>query len=117
MKFKIDENLPHEFSGVLRDAGHDAMTVLEEKMAGISDQDLIALCQDEDRILMSLDMDFTDIRLYPPVNCPGVLVFRLQSHDKRRLLVSLDRILSVLALEPISHRLWIVGEDGIRIRE
>jgi len=29
MKFKIDENLPQEFATVLRDNGHDAVTVLQ----------------------------------------------------------------------------------------
>ena len=117
MKFKIDENLPQEFANVLRDKGHDAVTVLQEGLTGIPDGDLFAVCQNEDRILVSLDTDFSDIRLYPPGKGPGVLVFRLASHDKQRLLVMLGKILGAFEQEPIHQRLWIVSDDGIRIRE
>lgn len=86
MKFKIDENLPVEFAEVLRASGHDAITVLEQKMGGIPDVDLFGICQAEERVLMTLDLDFADIRLYPPQESPGILVIRIQSQDKFRLL-------------------------------
>jgi hypothetical protein len=34
MKFKIDENLPIEVAVALREAGHDAMSVVEQGSAG-----------------------------------------------------------------------------------
>ena len=34
MKFKIDENLPREVAALLRDAGHDAMTVVDQGLGG-----------------------------------------------------------------------------------
>jgi len=38
MKFKVDENLPVEVAEVLRDAGHDAVTVVEEGLGGREDK-------------------------------------------------------------------------------
>ena len=40
MKFKVDENLPTELKETLSEAGHDAVTVLEEKVSGVPDEDL-----------------------------------------------------------------------------
>jgi hypothetical protein len=44
VKFKLDENLPVEASMLLREAGHDALTVLDQNMGGKADQQIIELC-------------------------------------------------------------------------
>ena len=117
MKFKIDENLPVEFAHELRAIGHDAVTVFEQRMGGTSDEDLFSVCINEDRILMTLDIDFADIRMYPPSVSPGIIVFRIQPQDKNRLLYCLGRIIPLLGKEQIFRMLWIVEEDRIRIHE
>ncbi len=117
MKFKIDENLPLEFGDKLRAIGHDAITVLEQPMRGVADDDLFSVCIDENRILMTLDIDFADIRMYPPSVSPGILVFRIQPQDKNRLLYCLGWIIPLLGKEQIVRMLWMVEEDRIRIHE
>jgi predicted nuclease of predicted toxin-antitoxin system len=42
MKVKIDENLPAEIAADLRDLGHDAMTVVDQGMAGIDHEQLMS---------------------------------------------------------------------------
>ena len=66
MRFKVDENLPIEIAKLLRDAGHDALTVQEQRLGGGSDPDIAAVCKEENRALVTLDVDFGDIRSYPP---------------------------------------------------
>lgn len=86
MRFKVDENLPVEVAEMLRQAGHDAATVLEQHLGGSDDAQLAALCQLESRILVTLDMDFSDIRSYPPTEYPGLVVLRLRQQDKPHVL-------------------------------
>jgi len=117
MKFKIDENLPIEIAEELRREGHDAATVLEENMRGFSDTKIVAVCHSEMRILITLDLDFADIRRYPPSDSPGIIVLRIEPQHKKHLVHSLRRIIPVLSKEPLSRRLWIVEEDRIRVRE
>ena len=62
MKFKIDENMPLEAAALLRDAGYDATTVSDQNLTGASDSSLITVCQKEERVLVTLDNDFADIR-------------------------------------------------------
>jgi predicted nuclease of predicted toxin-antitoxin system len=66
MRFKVDENLPQEVAAVLRSAGHDALTLLDQGAAGSPDAVLATLLQRERRALLTLDLGFGDIRLYPP---------------------------------------------------
>jgi predicted nuclease of predicted toxin-antitoxin system len=86
LKFKVDENLPAECTDLLRDAGFPADTVADEGICGGEDSDLIARCTNEQRVLATLDLDFCDIRAYPPHSHCGVLVLRSHSQDKQSLL-------------------------------
>ena len=65
MRFKTDENLHPELAVFLRENGHDALTVWDEQRRGRPDTDLAALCQLEQRALVTLDIGFADIRVYP----------------------------------------------------
>lgn len=82
MQFKIDENLPEDVASILSDAGHDAVTVLWQKLGGAEDQKIAQICQGENRILVTADAGFADIRTYPPEVYPGIIVLRLKHLDK-----------------------------------
>ena len=66
MKFKADENLPTEYTSILRGAGFEADTISDEKLSGASDSVLSERCRTEDRVLMTLDLDFANVQAYPP---------------------------------------------------
>jgi len=116
MRFKVDENLPVEAAEALRQAENDAATVLEQKYGGSADTQLADLCQRESRILVTLDMDFADIRAYPPAEFPGLIVLRLRQQDKPHVLNVLAHLIQLLGQEPLDRQLWIVEETRVRIR-
>lgn len=116
MKFKIDENMPLEVAGLLRDAGYDAATVPEQNLAGTSDANLSAVCRQEERILVTLDNDFADIRTYPPGKSPGIMVMRLNRQDKSHVIEVFGHAVSLFPRETPERHLWIVEEDKIRMR-
>ena len=116
MKFKIDENLPIEFVDLLITAGHQAMNVYEQHLQGNADQVIIDICAKEGYILVTLDLDFADIRTYPPTQYPGLMVLRVIRQDKRHLVEVFQRAINVLMREPIEGRLWIIEETRVRIR-
>jgi predicted nuclease of predicted toxin-antitoxin system len=66
-RFKVDENLPREAQALLLNAGHDAQTVYGERLAGHPDTTIFDVCLNEDRVLITLDLDFSDIRQYPSI--------------------------------------------------
>lgn len=65
-RFKVDENLPREAQALRLSVGHDAQTVHEERLVGHPDATIFDICLREDRVLITLDLDFSDIRQYPP---------------------------------------------------
>jgi predicted nuclease of predicted toxin-antitoxin system len=116
VKFKIDENLPTEFVDLLITTGHQAITILAQHLQGKVDSVIIDTCAREKYILITLDLDFADIRAYPPNQYPGLMVLRVGRQDKGHLVEVLKRAIPVLEHEPIEGRLWIVEETKIRIR-
>jgi len=116
MRFKVDENLPIEVADLLSEAGHDAVMVLEQQMGGSDDTEVAAVCREEERILVTLDLDFADIRAYPPSEYPGLVVLRLKQQDKPHVLGVFGRLVGVFQEEPVEGSLWIVEEERIRIR-
>lgn len=117
MRFKVDENLPTEAVDLLREAGHDALSVLDQGLRGTEDGAIVRIVKEEDRALITLDLDFSDIRAYPPSEHPGLIVLRLRDANKERLLDVLQRALPTLARGPLAGALWIVEEDRLRVRE
>ena len=116
MKFKIDENLPVEVAGLLRQADHDALTVVEQHLGGSTDPDVASVCQREECTLVTLDTDFANIQVYPPEEFSGLIVLRLQRQDEPYVLEILTRLMRMFSSEPLEGHLWIVDEGRIRIR-
>ena len=116
MRFKIDENLHPDAATVLSEGGHEVSTVRAQGLRGALDDELAAVCKREDRVLVTLDLDFADIRGYPPHESPGILVLRLRKQDKASVLAVLRRLLPVLERTPPHGALWVVDEAGIRVR-
>jgi len=114
--FKVDENLPLEASVLLREAGHDALSVHDQEMTGSTDDTLADVCQAEKRAIVTLDLDFADIRAYPPENYFGLIVLRLDRQDKPHVLEVLAHLTPKLLSEELVGKLWIVSEHTIRIR-
>jgi len=116
MQFKIDENLPVELSELLSNFGHDAKTINDQGLQGAHDQTIIEKCRNEKRILVTLDIDFANIRTYPPQDHEGIIVLRTRNHSKKYVLAAVQKILPLLNQESVEGHLWIVEENIVRIR-
>lgn len=117
MRFKIDENLPLEVTSLLMAGGHDALTIHDQSIVGNADPTVAAVCCDEMRCLVTLDLDFSDIRAYPPNEHPGIIVLRPRTQSKPAVISLVHRFIALVDTETLVGCLWIVEESGIRIRE
>lgn len=116
MPFKTDENLPIEVAELLRQHGHDALTVGDQQLAGHPDVDVARVCRAEQRALITLDLDFTDIRVYPPADYAGIVVLRPNLQTIHTVLRLVGRAIALLDSQPLVGHLWIVDDTRVRIR-
>ena len=117
MRIKLDENLPLQLKRLFRESGHDAVTVLDQGMRGATDSDVALVCLAEERVLISQDLDFADIRMYPPGEHPGIVVFRLNNQARDDILAVGAKLIEMLAGSFSRGQLWIVEDSRVRIRE
>ena len=71
-----------EAAEMLRRVGHDVAMVWDKELGGASNPRFTAVCQQERRALIKLDLNLTGIRSFPPGEYPGLIVLRLQGQDK-----------------------------------
>jgi predicted nuclease of predicted toxin-antitoxin system len=116
-RFKLDENLPREAEALLRKAGHDVRTVLDEHLGGNPDPRVFDASWTENRIRVTFDLDFSDTRLYPPAIHKGIWVLRPHTQSIDNTLALLRGALVVLETEATQGRLWIIEPERVRIRE
>jgi len=116
LRFKLDENVPGAVAALLREAGHDVRSALEQELGGCSDERLLRACREETRVLVTLDLDFGDIRAYPPADHSGVWVLRPNLQSIEALLELVRVALPVAINEQVARRLWIIEPGQVRIR-
>lgn len=116
-RFKLDENLPRDAEALLRNGGHDVHTVLDEQLGGNPDSRVFDASQAEGRILVTFDLDFSDIRVYPQASHAGIWVLRPHTQSVGNTLDLLKSALLVLETESTRGRLWIIEPERVRIRE
>lgn len=116
MRAKLDENMPIEAVELLLAAGWMCDTVRDEGLGGTEDTRVGEACRREARVLFTLDLDFADIRTYPPNEYIGIVVLRPPVPSRRFVLQMLARVLPVLAAQWADHQLWIVEADRVRVR-
>jgi predicted nuclease of predicted toxin-antitoxin system len=117
VKFKIDENLSPSLATMFEAAGHDAHSVVQQSLGGQPDERIIDVCSREQRVLITLDLDFSNILTYPPTKYPGIVVFRLPNQAHVTVEAAIRRILDLLPQERLTGALWIVEERRVRIRD
>jgi len=116
LKLKIDENLPADCAVILRNAGFEADTVFDERLVGADDLLIASQSRAEGRVLVTLDLDFSNIRAYPPSQHAGIIVLRPKRQDKHIVLRLMARLVLALANRTPAGELWIVETDRIRFR-
>jgi len=116
LRFKVDQNLPTEYTGLLRQFGYEADSCDDEGLGSADDRTISERARAEGRVLVTLDLGFADIRAYPPPEYLGIVVIRSKFQDKVTLLSLLRRLLPVLQKRPPQGQLWIVESDRIRFR-
>lgn len=116
LRFVTDEDVPRSTARVLRDAGFDALDVRDVGLRGKSDAAVFAFAQQENRLLITCDMGFSNILNFPPSENHGILVVRIPDNESidtfnREVLHAVQEV-----GENLSRHLAIVEIGRVRLR-
>jgi predicted nuclease of predicted toxin-antitoxin system len=114
MRFLANENFPDPSIVLLRADGHDVRSIREDH-SGISDQQVIAFAQIEDRIILTFDKDYGELIFKDGIeNPPAVLFLRYRGRDPKAAATLITEAL--VAGTVIQGRFTVIEEEGIRQR-
>ena len=77
MDFLLDSNMPRSALRALTGAGHQAWHVRDIGLGDAPDERIDRHALTQGWVLVTRDLDFCDIRNYPPEHSPGRLVLRV----------------------------------------
>ncbi len=115
MKFKFDENLAARLAAPLVASGHDISTVPAQRLSGRPDETIHAVCQAEDRVLVTLDLDFSNPLRFPVAGTPGIIVLRPPRPLLRLIARLLEELPAILRREQPAGKLWILQPGRLRV--
>jgi predicted nuclease of predicted toxin-antitoxin system len=116
VNIKLDENLSRHLKERLLPLGHDVSTAFEEGLLGKPDVDVAAAAKGEERIVFTLDLDFADLRKFPPGSHPGIVLFRPRSMGPKAVNEFVLKFVQETELTALARCLAIVEPHRIRVR-
>lgn len=114
MRIKLDENLSGLSVEPLRTFGHDVDTVRDEGLTGPPDDDIWAGAQASERILVTCDLDFSDIRRFTLGAHHGLVILRLRDATRSALEARLAEVFNVSEETSWARCFVIVSDHRVR---
>ena len=118
MRFLIDANLPRSIVALVARLGHDVDFARDIGLAAAADAEVAERAKAHRAALITRDMDFADVRRYPPEHYSGLVVLRVADTLKA---VEIAQVVERFLREPrflsqLAGRLAIVEVDRVRFR-
>lgn len=113
MKLKLDENLSRRLKPILQALSHDVTTAADE---GLLSQPDTAEAKREGRMLMTLDLEFGDLRKYPPGDHPGIMLFRPRSFGPLAVNRFIAEFIRDAELQSLAGCVVVVDPSRVRVR-
>ncbi len=116
MRVKLDENITAAAKALIAQHGHEVDTIPDEGLTGAADPVVIEVCRSDERMLVTFDIGFGDVRRYPPGSHHGIVLLRLADQRPDITLDLLRRFLAEHRLDDLAGALLVVTDDRVRIR-
>ena len=118
MRFLIDANLPRAVIAVVQSLGHQVEFARDIGLASATDEQIANHALKYGAALLTRDLDFADIRQYPPDQYSGIVVLRLpDTAVTEEIAAAVKRFLSEPGcIASLSGRLAVVEGDRVRFR-
>jgi predicted nuclease of predicted toxin-antitoxin system len=118
MKFLADMGISQSTIIWLRRMGHNAIHLRDEGLQKISDAEVIRKAREEDRIILTCDLDFGDLMASSGGMCPSIIIFRLENEAPENVNRRLAQVLkessdalqrgTVISVEETRHRVRLL---------
>jgi predicted nuclease of predicted toxin-antitoxin system len=113
---KLDEDLSPLVAGPLVESGYMVATVRDQGWGGLRDPELWSRLADEQRLFITADKGFADLRAYPPGSHAGILLLRPDRESILDYRALVTKVLAQHDLAQLRGALTVATTRSVRIR-
>jgi predicted nuclease of predicted toxin-antitoxin system len=113
---ELDENLSQSHTDFLKAAGYAADRVTDEGLSGADDAVIWHRVVADGRFFITLDLDFADVRRFPPGSHPGILLLRPRNRSRAAVQDILERLVRECPLHTLTGCFVVADISHTRIR-
>ena len=117
MQIKLDQNLPADLAEILPEFGHDVDTAPGEGLIGREDAAIWSAAQTDKRLLITQDLDFSDLRRFQPGTHGGIMLLRLRQPSRQALINRVRRVFHDEEVSGWAGCFAVVTESKVRVRK
>ena len=116
MKFMLDMGISPKTAVFLRSLGYDAIHLHERESDRSTDPAVLQMARNEERILLTHDLDFGELIAASGGNAPSVIIFRLRNMNPKNVNRFLNGIITEHRDALEKGAIVSVTEGRVRVR-
>lgn len=116
MKIIADENLFEPIIDYLRSLGHEVLSIRDAGLSGIPDDEVYQRACEEDRVIVTMDKDFSRMFRFPPEKCGGIIVVKIYKRTVEETLSIFKEYYKSVQEKDMVRNLIIMAPSSVRIR-
>ena len=114
--FLLDQNIRADTLEFLRTLGLEVTSTRELGLEQAPDDEIVMVARNLDAVIVTFNMDFADIRFYPPSAHTGVIRLRIEPQTIEVVHPILKNLFTSIPHDQLKGALTTVTKDKIRIR-
>jgi len=116
MRFLIDADVPRCITKSLISMGHDVVDIRDVRPSATADTSIYQLLKEQNRILITRDMHFSNILLYPPAPNAGIIVLRTHLLGISEILAIIEDLIKRIPEKELIGSLVMARKSHYRLR-
>ena len=118
LRFLIDEDCPLSLENLLNSKGYDTIHVKTSGLSGTKDPELFMFAQKGQRIIISRDLGWANIKNYPPNSHCGLIILRFPFEAvAMEIRQVVEQFIDCVDISEIVGAIVIVDKNKFRIRK
>ncbi len=116
IRFLLDMGIAQSTGQYLKSQGHDVVHLREQGLERLPDDRIVAKAQDEERAIVTRDLDFGRIVALSGDSVPSIVTLRLSDMTPTRVNTALETVLTEATQSLERGALVTITDGGIRVR-
>jgi predicted nuclease of predicted toxin-antitoxin system len=100
----------------LRETGYDSVHLREQDLHRLVDEFIIKKAREENRVILTFDLDFAKLMAVSNEKLPSLIIFRLENQKSFNQILKLESIIDQCTLSLLNGAIISVDETGYRVR-